>query len=54
MSEVSGSHVQYIRCIKPNRISAPEAIDRTYIAEQLAASGILETVEVGRRGHAVR
>ncbi|XP_064613384.1 unconventional myosin-XIX-like [Liolophura sinensis] len=54
MSEVSGSHVQYIRCIRPNRSSTPKVIDRPYVAEQLAASGILETVEVCRRGHGVR
>ena len=54
MAALNQTQPHYIRCIKPNPSSTPRAPDPVYVHEQLAASGIVETVEVNRMGYPTR
>ncbi|XP_050410532.2 unconventional myosin-XIX [Patella vulgata] len=54
MTSLNRSDVHYIRCIKPNTVSQPGVFDRSYVTQQLRASGILETVEICRQGFSAR
>eukprot|EP00924_Labyrinthula_sp_SR-Ha-C_P013543 augustus_masked-scaffold_5-processed-gene-6.34-mRNA-1 protein AED:0.10 eAED:0.10 QI:0/-1/0/1/-1/1/1/0/1165 len=44
----------YIRCLKPNDENKPEKLDRPRLLDQLNYSGVLQAVEIARRGFPVR
>ncbi|XP_067650513.1 unconventional myosin-XIX-like isoform X2 [Haliotis asinina] len=54
LSTLKSCDVHYIRCIKPNRDSQPGHVEPAFVLQQLKANGILETVEICRRGYSTR
>ena len=52
MSILSTSECNYIRCIRPNRQRTPDLFDNDYVISQLKAAGIMEAIDVTRRGFA--
>lgn len=54
MEALSRTEPHYIRCIKPNQSSSPADPNEAFVLEQLRACGIVETVEVNRKGYPAR
>ena len=54
MFTLSVTESHYIRCIKPNRQSSAGKFDAVYIHQQLEACGVVETVDISRRGYPTR
>ncbi|KAL2087692.1 hypothetical protein ACEWY4_016520 [Coilia grayii] len=44
----------FIRCIKPNRTKSPDALDNSFIMDQLRYNGLLETIRIRRDGFSWR
>ncbi|XP_048252389.1 unconventional myosin-XIX-like isoform X1 [Haliotis rufescens] len=54
LATLKSCDVHYVRCIKPNQHSQPGQLDPTFVLQQLKANGILETVEICRKGYSAR
>lgn len=54
MAQLSGGQCQYIRCIKPNKQQSAHVFDDEYVGFQVRAAGIMEAVDVTKRGFSVR
>jgi myosin-5 len=50
MSKLNQTTPHYIRCIKPNDTKSPLKFNRTRVAEQLRACGVLETIRISAAG----
>ncbi|CAK8692984.1 unnamed protein product [Clavelina lepadiformis] len=46
LTTLSSTNCHYIRCIKPNNISAPSQFDSFHVVDQLRSSGVVETVQI--------
>ncbi len=54
MATLGGTHAHYIRCIKPNTLSAAGRFDAVFVQQQLEACGVVETVDISRKGYPTR
>ncbi|RUS82402.1 hypothetical protein EGW08_009854 [Elysia chlorotica] len=54
LASLAQSDVHYIRCIKPNPYGQPDQFDRAFVLQQLRACGIIQTVDICRRGYPAR
>lgn len=54
MTKLMSAQPRFVRCIKPNRRQTPGNYDEQYVSQQLAYTGVLETVRIRRDGYAVR
>ena len=50
VGDLAQTDPHYIRCVKPNEMSAPMVFSGTYIADQLRCGGVLEAVRVLQAG----
>lgn len=50
MDTIRSTTPHFVRCLKPNHISAPDELDRHAIVAQLRYSGVLEAARVSRLG----
>ncbi|XP_071497110.1 unconventional myosin-XIX-like [Diadema antillarum] len=50
MKTLTATSPHYIRCIKPNRQCQPDSFDSRFVASQLRACGVLETVAISAAG----
>jgi myosin heavy subunit len=53
-SRIDTTAPHYIRCLKPNDMSAPDNFDPKMIVDQLRCGGVLEAVRVSRAGYPTR
>ncbi len=44
----------YVRCIKPNTQCAPAKFDANFVHQQLEACGVVETIDISRKGYPTR
>ncbi|CAL1540613.1 unnamed protein product [Lymnaea stagnalis] len=44
----------FVRCLKPNYLKQPGSLDTNFVLAQLLYTGMLETIEIRRKGFAVR
>ncbi|CAG5119104.1 unnamed protein product, partial [Candidula unifasciata] len=54
MERMTSSTPIFVRCLKPNHLKQPGDLDKQYVLAQLLYTGMLETVEIRRKGFAVR
>ncbi|KAK0070267.1 myosin-IIIb [Biomphalaria pfeifferi] len=54
MERMTASSPIFIRCFKPNHEKLPERLEPEYLRNQLLYTGMLQTIEIRRRGFAVR
>ena len=50
MNTLTSTTPHYIRCIKPNQQCQPDLFDSRFVASQLRACGVLETVAISAAG----
>jgi len=53
-NELSKTHQNWIRCLKPNDLKLPYYIDSVHLFRQIECSGILETVKIRQQGYPFR
>ena len=51
MDNISKTEVQYVRCIKPNRIKSSTAMNNIMVVEQLRCAGVIEAIRISRAGY---
>ncbi|BFZ01812.1 hypothetical protein BsWGS_04851 [Bradybaena similaris] len=54
MERMTAATPIFVRCLKPNHLKQPGDLDSKYVRAQLLYTGMLETVEIRRKGFAVR
>jgi myosin heavy subunit len=54
MVRVKASSPHFVRCLKPNHENQANIFNQAFAAEQLRYGGVLQAVQVGRSGYAVR
>uniref|UniRef100_A0A0B7B7S5 Myosin motor domain-containing protein n=1 Tax=Arion vulgaris TaxID=1028688 RepID=A0A0B7B7S5_9EUPU len=54
MERMTSATPIFVRCLKPNYLKQPGDLDKQYVLAQLLYTGMLETVEIRRKGFAVR
>lgn len=54
METVGKTATQYVRCIKPNKIKSPTAMENTMVLEQLRCAGVIEAIRISRAGFPAR
>ncbi|GFO14637.1 myosin-iiib [Plakobranchus ocellatus] len=54
MERMMASTPIFVRCLKPNHMKEPGHLDSKFVLAQLLYTGMLETVEIRRKGFAVR
>ncbi|XP_035829712.1 unconventional myosin-VIIa [Aplysia californica] len=54
MERMTASTPIFVRCLKPNHKKQPGVLDTKYVLAQLLYTGMLETIEIRRKGFAVR
>ncbi len=47
-NELGSTHLQYVRCIKPNACKSPDEFDGGMVAHQLRSAGLVAAVKVAR------
>ena len=50
-AQLSAAECHYVRCVKPNDRASPDEWQPSYVARQLAQSGVLEAARAARRGY---
>ncbi|OQR93349.1 myosin-like protein [Achlya hypogyna] len=48
MEDIRRTHVQYVRCIKPNSTKSPHTFSKGRVAAQLQCAGVVEAVRISR------
>lgn len=48
MDAISLTDVQYVRCIKPNRVKSSKIVDNNMVVEQLRCAGVIEAIRISR------
>ncbi|OQS00427.1 myosin [Thraustotheca clavata] len=48
MEDIRRTHVQYVRCIKPNGTKSPRVFSKARVAAQLQCAGVVEAVRISR------
>ncbi|KDO35782.1 hypothetical protein SPRG_22058 [Saprolegnia parasitica CBS 223.65] len=48
MEDIRRTHVQYVRCIKPNSNKSPHSFSKGRVASQLQCAGVVEAVRISR------
>lgn len=51
MTAISSTEVQYVRCIKPNRVKSPQKMNNLMVVEQLRCAGVIEAIRISRAGY---
>jgi len=51
MTSIGATEVQYVRCIKPNRIKSCTAMNNLMVVEQLRCAGVIEAIRISRAGY---
>ncbi|KAJ1447952.1 P-loop containing nucleoside triphosphate hydrolase protein, partial [Pelagophyceae sp. CCMP2097] len=51
IDEVEKTEVQYVRCLKPNKLKSKRHYDANMVVEQLRCAGVIEAVRVARAGY---
>ncbi|XP_059159220.1 unconventional myosin-VIIa-like isoform X2 [Physella acuta] len=54
MERMTAASPVFVRCLKPNHLKQPGVLDREFIHAQLLYTGMLGTVEIRRKGFAIR
>ena len=54
VSELEQTMPHYVRCIKPNLIKKPNALDSAEVLRQLRYSGMMEAIRIRHEGYALR
>ena len=51
MAQISKTSVQYVRCIKPNRLKSTTVMNNLMVVEQLRCAGVIEAIRISRAGY---
>ncbi|OQR89449.1 myosin-like protein [Achlya hypogyna] len=54
MATIQATHVQYIRCIKPNAVKQPGVLDHAMVVAQLRCAGVIEAIRIARAAYPIR
>uniref|UniRef100_K3X4B5 Myosin motor domain-containing protein n=1 Tax=Globisporangium ultimum (strain ATCC 200006 / CBS 805.95 / DAOM BR144) TaxID=431595 RepID=K3X4B5_GLOUD len=51
MTTIQATKVHYVRCIKPNSIKSPTAMDQQMVVSQLRCAGVIEAIRIARAAY---
>jgi len=50
MAAIAQTDVQYVRCIKPNRVKSSSIMNNAMVVDQLRCAGVIEAIRISRAG----